>query len=422
MEQFKVSESGIKTILNQLLKRIIPIYVILLIGIVWLNFDKLNSMNGEFELQFLLIFISLMLGAFVISSYLSLKRLKSQLSSYVLTINENEIIREQNNMPTIRHLKSDITEIIKNHNGSFTIKARSNKDVIGIPIKIENSDKLESLLNQIKPVQIRTSQAWWERFTIPLVIITIALMGGVYTSTNVTVVVVSGIILLSVFTYSLFTMYNNKNIDSKIRRWMFVILIPMISIIGRMVLAFSPINESNYSQILDKKEQEQADSIKEIDGELIDQIEINRKVKEEDAKDFENGLAGGIGFDKLDSVIMYLDKPDEVVLPYSEVNIEIDYPLDSIYIGVLKSTQKGFTRKELIKEISKRYHQIYIDEEATAKIKTIPIEKREDLINRNQTDGKYGIWGHDLSDLYLNEIEVYKTKDGKIIIRLNIDS
>lgn len=363
-----------------------------------------------------------MLGAFVISSYLSLKRLKSQLSSYVLTINENEIIREQNNMPTIRHLKSDITEIIKNHNGSFTIKARSNKDVIGIPIKIENSDKLESLLNQIKPVQIRTSQAWWERFTIPLVIITIALMGGVYTSTNVTVVVVSGIILLSVFTYSLFTMYNNKNIDSKIRRWMFVILIPMISIIGRMVLAFSPINESNYSQILDKKEQEQADSIKEIDGELIDQIEINRKVKEEDAKDFENGLAGGIGFDKLDSVIMYLDKPDEVVLPYSEVNIEIDYPLDSIYIGVLKSTQKGFTRKELIKEISKRYHQIYIDEEATAKIKTIPIEKREDLINRNQTDGKYGIWGHDLSDLYLNEIEVYKTKDGKIIIRLNIDS
>ena len=252
MEQFKVSESGIQAIFNQSLKKSIPIYVILLIGVLWLNLENLKSIDNEYQLQFLLIFISLMLVAFFISSYLTLKRLKTQLRSYVLTINENEIIREQNNMTTIRHLKSDITEIIKNHNGSFTLKAQSINDVIGVPIQIEYSDKLENLLNQIKPVQVRTSQAWWERFTIPYVIITIALMAGVFTSTNVLIVEISGIILLSIFIYSLFMMYNNKNIDSKVRRWMFVIIVPIISIIGRMIPAFSPINESNYSQILDK--------------------------------------------------------------------------------------------------------------------------------------------------------------------------
>ena len=76
----------------------------------------------------------------------------------------------------------------------------------------------------------------------------------------------------------------------------------------------------------------------------------------------------------------------------------------------------------MILAISKKYNEVYAEEEKTANTKTIPIDKRTGLINRNETDGKYGIWGHDLSDLDLSGIEVYKTKDEKINIILLIES
>jgi hypothetical protein len=88
----------------------------------------------------------------------------------------------------------------------------------------------------------------------------------------------------------------------------------------------------------------------------------------------------------------------------------------------LKSTPKGFTKKQLILEISNKYNEIYNEEEKTAKTKTIPLDKREGLINRNQTNGKYGIWGHNIGDLDLSSIEVYKTRDGRIQIILVIES
>jgi len=72
--------------------------------------------------------------------------------------------------------------------------------------------------------------------------------------------------------------------------------------------------------------------------------------------------------------------------------------------------------------ISKKYHEIYDEEERTAATKTIPMAQRKTLANRNETDGKYGIWGHDLSDLMLDTIDVYKNDKGKIFLQLSIES
>ena len=64
---------------------------------------------------------------------------------------------------------------------------------------------------------------------------------------------------------------------------------------------------------------------------------------------------------------------------------------------------------------------MYIDEENTATIKTLPMKDRK-IMNRNETNGKYGIWGHDLSDLVLTSIKVYKNRKGQIYLTLEIDS
>ncbi len=86
------------------------------------------------------------------------------------------------------------------------------------------------------------------------------------------------------------------------------------------------------------------------------------------------------------------------------------------------SSKNGFNRIQLLKEISRHYYILFDQEEKTATIKTIPVKQRTTMYNRNQTNGKYGIWGHDISDLVLAEILVYITTQGQIILSLNIES
>lgn len=175
-------------------------------------------------------------------------------------------------------------------------------------------------------------------------------------------------------------------------------------------------------EALNRKEAEASNNGQDNQGELIATIEFGIKASKEELKDFEDGIIPWISIKKPEEQISRLIDADKIVIPYSEITILIDYPLNKPAEFLIQNNGKGFSKKQLALEISKKYHEIYQTEESSAKTKTIPIEKRERLINRNETDGKYGIWGHDIDDLDLSSIEVYKTENGKIQIILGIES
>jgi len=96
-------------------------------------------------------------------------------------------------------------------------------------------------------------------------------------------------------------------------------------------------------------------------------------------------------------------KPSEIIIPPDKtINIVIDYPLTNQFEITLKPKTKGWTRLAVVEFIIKCYKQIYKEEEKSSKIKSGHIPN---MFNRNQTDGKYGIWGHDLSDLILHSLD-----------------
>ena len=173
-------------------------------------------------------------------------------------------------------------------------------------------------------------------------------------------------------------------------------------------------------EALNKKELESNSQINQ--GELIATIEFGIKANKEELEDFPDGVIPWISIEKPEDEINRLIDADKVVITYSEITIIIDYPLNKPAEFILKSSEKGFTKKQLVLEISKKYHEIYTAEESSAKTKTIPLEKRVGIINRNETDGKYGIWGHDIGDLDLSSVEVYKTESGQIQILLGVES
>jgi hypothetical protein len=190
------------------------------------------------------------------------------------------------------------------------------------------------------------------------------------------------------------------------------ILVIVLALVG-----FIQIQSSGYGHVFIQKNNE-ADSL----GVLISKIDFNLKATKEDLKIFDDGIIPWISINKPGKNIDSLIGADEIVLPFSEVTLIIDYPLTNKASFDISTAGKGFSRKQLIRIISKKYHEIYKKEEKTAKAKTVPVDKRDSLLNRKQTDGKYGIWGHDLSDLDLGSIDVYKNDDGKIYLILDIES
>ena len=97
--------------------------------------------------------------------------------------------------------------------------------------------------------------------------------------------------------------------------------------------------------------------------------------------------------------------------------IQYDYPLSKVVYFEHEFDDSCIIR-DLVSKICEDYHSIYKKEEETTNIRIIPMNERVGLINRNQTDGDYGIWGHDIDDLYLHTVNISEDN----VISLGIDS
>jgi len=132
---------------------------------------------------------------------------------------------------------------------------------------------------------------------------------------------------------------------------------------------------------------------------------------------------GGIHLSDHDKALAHLRNPEEVVIPFEHVELVIDYPLTTpAKIELDAEHPVGFTRAELIKEIAEAYAHVYEAEEDTATLKTIPFADRGPRLNRNRTDGVYGIWGHDLADLVITAAHWTRKANGVIVVELHVES
>lgn len=180
--------------------------------------------------------ILILLVAFGYATFKGLKRQQANFESYVLKITDECIVREAIHVPVITIPKTAVSEIIKNSNGSFTIVGDSRLNAIGVPAQIANPELLEQLLNEIKPLKIKTSPSWLEKLSIPISFSGIALMMTTFLASNKIVVLVSGLACIALLGYSQFVIYRSKNIDRQTKRSSFLFLLPLLAVIAAMVV------------------------------------------------------------------------------------------------------------------------------------------------------------------------------------------
>lgn len=140
--------------------------------------------------------------------------------------------------------------------------------------------------------------------------------------------------------------------------------------------------------------------------------------------EFNNLKGKGRSFSRKGTILTYdVWIPDErkILAPNKIYTLIIDYPLENTYTQEVKSGKKGLVLREVLNIAVDAYKKIYKEEKKTSKLKEESISTRTKgksrLINRAQTDGIYGIWGHDLSDLTITNIIVKGNK-----IYLSVDS
>jgi len=154
----------------------------------------------------------------------------------------------------------------------------------------------------------------------------------------------------------------------------------------------------------------------------ISKIDFKLHASKADPDVFPNGIVPWINIDSPKKQIDSLINADELILLFNKVRLVIDYPLSNKATFEIEASGNGFSRRRLITIISEKYHEIYKEEERTAREKTLPMAERKGLINRNSTNGKYGICCHDIADLDLESVEVHRDLFGNIFLTLNIES
>ncbi|HUP11969.1 MAG TPA: hypothetical protein VM187_07155 [Niastella sp.] len=247
MLTFKIRPDGLREIKKKILVRGIP-FSLASLGIAYVvstagtagNNDNIKPVSyyGDTSTDLIISVIPIVVFIAVITfSFIrTLKRVKKIFESYELTISDNLIAREQLNTPTISIYLTEVQEIIKRKNKAFIIRGKTARDMILVPAQIENYEQLEIALEQIKPVTNKGKTISWMKAQALLALAGLGLMVCVYTFENKIIVGVSAVLFAGIYVYSFIQTQKSKNVDYRTKRFRWVILLVVASIVGTAVM------------------------------------------------------------------------------------------------------------------------------------------------------------------------------------------
>lgn len=227
MQQFKISEDAYKRFRKKGLMILIPLAVVGVIVLVVTSI--MQERNSEFQTwPYALPILFLLYGWFF---FRSLKRQKTLLLSYRITLTEHDITREQMNTPTLTINFMEIKEIIKTKKGNFMIQGLHRTDAIHIPYWIENADQLEAALQRFAPITDRASVPLyvWNRSLVS--VFGLAMLLVVEFAENKIIVGTCAVLGITALIWAFYETYISKNLPANVRRksWSMLLLILVIA-------------------------------------------------------------------------------------------------------------------------------------------------------------------------------------------------
>jgi hypothetical protein len=227
MKTYKNINEGFKEIQRKALTRTIPLVALALV--VGVGIPSGGNPGEVNTWPYLMLLLS---GALAFGIFKGLNRQRKIFESYLLTIDDDFIQRDQLNTPTVKILKDEIKEIIAYPKGGFAIAGKTKADLIVVTKYIDGFTDVENSLKQLKEFSTPSKKSTIEVLSPFLAVFGLALMAIVYISTNKSLVLVSGTILTILLSWSLYEIQISKNIDSKTKKNSWWTIIVLLSVIG----------------------------------------------------------------------------------------------------------------------------------------------------------------------------------------------
>ncbi|MDP3467161.1 MAG: hypothetical protein Q8S11_02430 [Daejeonella sp.] len=216
MYQFEIRKDCIKEVRISILKKVI-LGSLIILG--FLSYKYFKDPN----IYVLLLATTTMVGAIIWGYYKAVERQMLLYDSYVLTIDSQTIKREQYDTPDIIIKTADISRIIKNRDGSFSIKGNSPATTLEVPSQLEEYERFENVLSGIKPISKKTGI----QFEDLVIILFLGSFVTVLISNDKIIIAACAAIVVIGWSYSVFKNQQNQNIDSKSKSnwWIGIIFI-----------------------------------------------------------------------------------------------------------------------------------------------------------------------------------------------------
>jgi hypothetical protein len=112
-----------------------------------------------------------------------------------------------------------------------------------------------------------------------------------------------------------------------------------------------------------------------------------------------------------EQVVENIIEKDLIIISSEVVHVHFDYPLSRPVIFDYEN-ENGFSRIDILRCIHEGYSRIYEEELETGKLEDKQTTFRD---NRPRSNGKYGIWGHYLKDLWIEGI-VYNELTNEVML------
>lgn len=215
MKEYKIDKNKIGKVIKKRLFKTIPLTLFasgLVVAYPFFTEDKSTDRGYLYGV------IPILLVTLGVGFYLGILKLRTILESYVLTIDNYEIIREQFNTPINVMPLDDIEDIIRNKDGSFTIKSKKKFNDIDIPPQIEKYDELENVLKRIMPINIISKENPNKKYSALIAALILLSMMAVLILDNKIIVGISGALFTSYLAYAIFELFLGKNVDKDLNR------------------------------------------------------------------------------------------------------------------------------------------------------------------------------------------------------------
>ncbi|MBO9731673.1 MAG: hypothetical protein J7623_23735 [Chitinophaga sp.] len=224
MEVFKTQQEGFAVIRKQTLTRFVPAMLFGLIVVLVVNYG-----DGS-DVRTALFVLPVMLAAVGISIYRGLRNRKRLYDSFTIEIDEDTVVRKQDDTPDLSLNRLEISAISKDATGVITIRGMSAEDIIQIPAGMERMAELEAKLLQFLPFSEESERSLLERFRWVTGVAAIVLMAVIRFVENKIAVVASGVLLISLLVWGVLKTYRNKNLPEQYKRtiWIMPLLIAAV--------------------------------------------------------------------------------------------------------------------------------------------------------------------------------------------------